>query len=219
MSELGNSILLSAEIAVLATLLTCIVAVPLAYVLARRTFFGRSLVEGFLMMPLVLPPTVVGYLILMVFGSRGWPGSLLKEHFDYSIALTFEGAVLASAIVAIPMLYMPARAAFQGIDRDLEDVARMMGANRLQMFWHVGLPLARRGILSGLLLAFARALGEFGATAMVYGIHDKKNTLPILIYVGYEAGHITQTIPAVIALTLVSLVVILVYNQWTKVQK
>ena len=134
------------------------------------------------MVPLVLPPTVVGYLILLTFGNRGIIGAWLKSTFDYSIIFRFEGAVLAAAIVSLPMLYMPAKAAFQNVDRELEDVSRLFGATRLQMFWHVSLPLARRGIASGLVLAFARALGEFGATVMVYGCRTGHLTLPISIY-------------------------------------
>jgi len=202
---------------------TVVLLLPLAVVIARALAWGRvpgkSAIEALIMLPLVLPPTVVGYMILLTFGARGWPGAWLFERFGYSIAFKFEGAVLAALVVAMPMLYMPAKAAFQSVDRELEDVARMMGANRLQLFWHVSLPLARRGILSGMMLAFARALGEFGATAMVFGMQDKHFTLPISIYLDWERGEFSHALPAVVALTLTSLAIMLAYNRWTRVTK
>jgi molybdate transport system permease protein len=139
-------------------------------------------------------------------------GGWLREAFDYSIIFRFEGAVLAAAVVALPLLYMPARAAFAGVERDLEDVARLMGAGRIAMFWHVSLPLARRGIASGLILAFARAAGEFGATLMVFGVKPDAMTLPILIYIESEHDP-ANAIPAVLLLMATSLVVVAVYNR------
>jgi molybdate transport system permease protein len=124
-----------------------------------------------------------------------------------------EAAVIAGTLVALPMLYMPARAAFASVERELEDIARLFGATRLEMFWHVSLPLARKGIASGLLLAFARALGEFGATVMVFGRQEGRLTLPISIYVDYEAGELAAATPAVVALMAISLTVILIYNR------
>src|SRR5688500_7134118 len=113
-------LLLSLKIAVVATALTTLVAVPLAFVMARRRrFFGKSVLEGLLLVPLVLPPTVVGYLIIVLLGANGWLTSWAHTRFDYSIMFRFEGAVIAAAVVALPMLYMPAKAAFAGIDADL----------------------------------------------------------------------------------------------------
>ncbi len=182
-------------------------------------FFGKSLLEAFIMVPLVLPPTVVGYLILMSVGQRGPLGKWVFETFDYSVIFRFEGAVLTAAIVALPMLYMPAKAAFQNVDRELEDVAKLYGASRLQMFWYVSLPLARRGILSGLVLAFARAVGEFGATNMVYGWRSGHLTLPISIYSDWEDGDISHATPAVIALMAMSITLIMAYNRSTRATK
>jgi molybdate transport system permease protein len=152
----------------------------------------------------------------MVLGGRGPLGSWLKSTFDYSIIFRFEGAVLAAVIVAMPLLYLPAKAAFQNVDPELEDVSRLLGATRLQMFFYVSLPLAARGILSGLVLAFARALGEFGATVMVFGDQPKHLTLPISIYSDFEYGDLANAAPAVIALILLSFGLILAYNQTTK---
>jgi molybdate transport system permease protein len=210
--DLWQPLWLSLRIATAATLLAVLLGTPLAYGMARRAFPGRSFVEGFILLPLVLPPTVVGYLILMSLGARGWLLRGLPDSVDYSIAFTFEGAVLASLIVALPMLYIPAKAAFASVDRDFVDAAKIAGANRLQVFWHVSIPLARRGLVSGLLLAFARALGEFGATMMVFGWQPKKVTLPISIYADYVDGDLAHATAAVIALSVISLGLILAYN-------
>jgi molybdate transport system permease protein len=204
---------LSLLIALVATALVALIGVPLAYVMARRPFRGRSAIEAILVVPLVLPPTVVGYLILMMLGRRSPIGSVLDRWFGYSVVFNWHGAVVASAVVSLPLLYLPARAAFAGIERELEDIARLMGAGPLGVFWHVSLPLARRGIASGLLLAFARALGEFGATVMVMGDLPGKQTLPISIYNDYVAGDLRAAAPAVAALTAVSLAVIVLYNR------
>src|SRR4051812_42694873 len=157
MSSIWQPLSLSLQIAAVATLLTMLVGIPLAFALSRKPFRGKSLIEGIIMMPLVLPPTVVGYFIIMLFGARGVVGGFFYRWFGYSIMFRFEGAVLAAVVVALPMAYIPARAAFASVERELEDMARIMGANRLQIFWHVSIPLARRGLLSGLLLAFARS--------------------------------------------------------------
>jgi molybdate transport system permease protein len=203
---------LTLRIATVATILTILVGVPLAFFMSRRRFAGKSLVEGLIMMPLVLPPTVVGYVIIMLLGARGLLGQWINRWTGYSIIFRFEGAVLASAIVALPMLYMPAKAAFASVERELEDMARTLGANRLQMFWHVSIPLARRGLISGVMLAFARALGEFGATVMVFGWQPNRLTLPISIYLDYEQDHLFHATAAVIALSVISLGLIMAYN-------
>ena len=209
MSELWPALWLSLRIASMATVVAGVVAIPLAFVLARRRFPGKSLAEGLILMPMVLPPTVLGYLLLMALGARGWLAPLLG---GYSIVFRFEGAVLAAAIVALPMLYIPAKAGFASVERELEDIARLMGANRLQSFWHVSVPLARRGLISGLVLAFARALGEFGATVMVFGWQPRRLTLPISIYADYEQGNLSHATAAVIALSALSLGLIMLYN-------
>jgi molybdate transport system permease protein len=212
MSDVWQPLWLSARVAGAATLLTVLLATPLAYLMARRAFFGRNVVEGIILLPLVLPPTVVGYALIMGLGARSPVWHWLSVSSEYSIVFRFEGAVLAALVVALPMLYMPAKAAFGSIERELEDAARIMGANRLQVFWHVGIPLARRGLVSGLLLAFARALGEFGATMMVFGWQPGRLTLPISIYADYEQGNLPNATGAVVALSLISLSLVLAYN-------
>jgi len=211
--ELWQTIWLSLRVSSIATCVALLVALPLAYMNARSRYPGKSLLEGLLVVPLVLPPTVVGYLIISGLGVRGWIGQYLHQWLAYSIMFRFEGAVLAAAVVALPLLYLPTRAAFASIESEMEDVTRLMGANRLQMFWHVSLPMARRGLTSGLMLAFSRALGEFGATVMVFGIRPNHTTLPVSIYLDYENGEMQQAAPAVVVLCVLSLTLTLLYNR------
>ena len=209
MNELWSSLALSLRIATIATALTALSAIPIAWLLARRSFFGKTVVETILTVPLVLPPTVVGYLLIYLLGIQSPMGAWLDRH---SIRLLFSewGAVLASAVVSFPLLLLPARAAFAGVERESEEVARLMGAGTLGVFWHVSLPMARRGIAGGLLLAFARSLGEFGATVMVFGITRK--TLPVLIWYENESSDLRAAAPAVCLLLAVSLGVIAILN-------
>ena len=210
MSHLLDSLILSLRIATTATIVTTAIAVPLAYFLARHRFVGKSILETILAVPLVLPPTVVGYAIIRALGVRSPIGAWLEELFGLRIIFSETGAVIAASVVSLPLLLLPAQAAFASIERELEEIARLMGAGPVQVFWHVSLPMARRGIASGLLLAFARSLGEFGATYMVFGIREDKITLPISVYLDSEAGN---ALPAVAVLTGVSLLVVFLYNR------
>jgi len=211
MGELWTSLLLSFRIALAATALVSLTAIPVAYLLARWKFPGKSIVETILMLPLILPPTVVGYLLIIAFGIQSPIGRWMDSTFGLRLLFTETGAVLASAVVAFPLLLLPARAAFAEVQRELEDVARLMGAGRIAVFWHVSLPLARRGIAGGLLLAFARALGEFGATVMVFGVARK--TLPVLIWYYNEFAGMNSAVPAVCVLLAISLIIMSIYNR------
>jgi molybdate transport system permease protein len=211
MNSLLQSLILSLRIATIATVVTALVAVPLAFFLARHRFTGKSLIETLLTLPLVLPPTVVGYAILRAVGLRTPLGAWLHEVLGVRIVFSEAGAVLAATVVSLPLLLLPAKAAFASIEHELEDVARLMGAGPIQLFWHVSLPIARRGIASGLLLAFARSMGEFGATLMVFGMGEGRMTLPISVYMDYESGG--SAVGAVCVLTVVSLSVIYLYNR------
>jgi molybdate transport system permease protein len=214
MHELTASAELSLRTALIATVMVAMAGVPLAYFLARRRFPGRSLMDVMITLPLVLPPTVVGYALIVLLGRQSLVGQWLEQWFGLGIMFNVWGAAIAAAVVSLPLLYLPAKAAFAGVDRDLEDIARLLGANPLQIFWHVSLPLARRGIAAGLMLAFARALGEFGATVMVLGILSDRQTLPISIYVHAESGRMSEALPAVLLLVGISMLIIYVYNRW-----
>ena len=211
--DIWPALYLSLRIALAATAVVALLGIPLAYLMSRHRFLGKSLLEAVITMPLVLPPTVVGYLILISLGANGFLGRYLSSAFGYSITFRLEGAILAAAIVALPLLYMPAKAAFASIQPEYEDIATTFGASGAQLFWHVSLPLARKGIFSGLLLAFARALGEFGATMMVFGWQPNRVTLPVMVWAEYERGELAAATSAVIALGVVSLSLMIIYNR------
>ncbi|MCH8622318.1 molybdate ABC transporter permease subunit [Undibacterium sp. TS12] len=184
-----TALLLSLKVAGWATLLNLVFGIAVGYLLARKRFWGRDLLDTLLTLPMVMPPTVLGYYLLVLMGRRSWLGSWLQEHVGISLIFTWQGAVIAAAIVAFPLVFKPARAAFEAVDGQLEQAARVLGVSETAIFFRVTLPLAWRGILAGLLLAFARALGEFGATLMVAGsIPGKTQTLSIAVYEAVQAG-------------------------------
>ncbi|MFZ2358800.1 MAG: ABC transporter permease subunit, partial [Anaerolineae bacterium] len=154
-----DALRLSLQVTAVATLLIVLAGLPLALLLARRRFRGQTLLETLISLPLVLPPTVVGYYLLLFLGRNG----PVARWLDVQLLFTWGAAALASAIVGLPLLVLAARAAFAGVDRSLENAARTLGSSEIEVLWRVTLPLARRGILAGLVLAAARALGEFGA--------------------------------------------------------
>jgi len=212
MSEYGRPLLLSLQVASMAVLLAAIIGLPLAYVLARKRFTGKTWLEGAIVLPLVLPPTVIGFFMLYVLGRHGACGWLTG---GASLLFTFWGAVLASVVVVMPLIVLPARAAFAAIDRELWEDAALLGLRRDQVFFHIALPLARNGIASGLLLAFGRALGEFGATLMVLGAAEGLRTLPVQIYLDVAVSNdVAKAGPPVLLLAAVSLALAFVANRW-----
>ncbi|GAA4011866.1 molybdate ABC transporter permease subunit [Actimicrobium antarcticum] len=184
-----TALLLSLKVAGLATAINLVLGIAIGYALARLRFPGRNLLDTVLTLPMVMPPTVLGYYLLVLMGRRSWLGAWLDDHFGITLIFTWQAAVIAAAIVSFPLVFKPARAAFESVDGQLEDAARVLGTGNLSIFFRVTLPLAWRGILAGLLLAFARALGEFGATLMVAGsIPGKTQTLSIAVYEAVQAG-------------------------------
>ena len=180
---------LSLKVAGWATALNLVLGVGVGLLLARVRFPGRDLLDTLLTLPMVMPPTVLGYYLLVVLGRRGWLGSWLQESFGINLIFTGQGAVIAATIVAFPLVFKPARAAFEAGDGQLEQAARVLGVAEIGVFFRVTLPLAWRGILAGVLLAFARALGEFGATLMIAGsIPGKTQTLSVAVYEAVQAG-------------------------------
>jgi molybdate transport system permease protein len=213
MTGLWGTLLLSLLIALPATALAAAVAVPVAYAAARWRFRGKTLLEALVIIPLVLPPTVVGYLLILLLGRRGFVGGWIARWTDgYSIMFRPEGGILAAAIVAMPLVYLPAKAAFRSIEQEMEDIAQINGASVWQTFWLVSLPIAMRGVASGLVLAFARALGEFGATVMVMG-SDQHTTLPIAVYNAWIQGELSQAAGPAIVLTSIALLLAILFNR------
>ena len=180
---------LSLKVAAWATFFNLLLGIGTGYVLARYRFPGRELLDSVLTLPMVMPPTVLGFYLLVLLGRRGWFGAWLLEHFHVNLIFTWQGAVVASTIVAFPLVFKPARVAFEAVDGQLEQAARVLGLSEMAVFLRVTLPLAWRGILAGLMLGFVRALGEFGATLMVAGsIPGKTQTLSVAVYEAVQAG-------------------------------
>lgn len=178
-----HALWLSIEISALALGLSLPAGIALGWLLARRSFPGKAVVETIVALPLVLPPVVTGLLLLYLLGPRSWIGSWLREGLDVQLAFTWRAAVIAVAVVGFPLLVRSVRIAFESIDPRLYQVARGLGARPLDAFWSVSLPLARHGVIAGSVLAFARGLGEFGATMMFASVRPETTTLAIQTYV------------------------------------
>jgi len=184
-----SALALSLKVAGCATLIDLVLGVAVGFLLARRRFPGRELLDTLLTLPMVMPPTVLGYYLLVLIGRHGPIGAWLQSTFGINLIFTWQGAVIAAAIVIFPLVFKPARAAFEAVDGQLEQAARVLGISEMALFFRVTMPLAWRGILAGVLLGFARALGEFGATLMVAGsIPGRTQTLSIAVYEAVQAG-------------------------------
>jgi molybdate transport system permease protein len=181
-AEDWQAVALSVGVSAAAVLLSLAPGVACAWLLARKSFPGKALLDTLVNLPLVLPPVVTGLVLLYALGRRGWIGGWLYEWFDIEIALTWRAAVLAIAVMGFPLLVRSIRLALASYDPRLYQAARSLGASPLDAFWSVSLPLARQGVIAGCMLAFARGLGEFGATLMFAGIRPETRTLPIQIY-------------------------------------
>ena len=189
-----EALTLSLKVAFWAVLVSLLPGVAVAWLLARRDFFGKTLLDGIVHVPLVVPPVAVGYLLLVLLGRRGFIGAWLYESFDITLIFTWQGASVAAAVMAFPLMVRAIRLSLETIDQRLETAARTLGAGRARVFLTITLPLAAPGILTGVVLAFARSLGEFGATiTFVSNIAGETRTLPIALYTliqspGGEAG-------------------------------
>lgn len=180
---------LTLKVALWASALNLVLGIGIGYALARWRFAGRELLDALLTLPMVMPPTVLGYYLLVLVGTHGPLGAWLLQTFGIRLVFTWQGAVLAATVVSFPLVFKGARAAFETVDAQLEDAARTLGVGESGIFFRVSLPLAWRGILAGLLLSFARALGEFGATLMIAGsIPGRTQTLSIAVYEAVQAG-------------------------------
>jgi molybdate transport system permease protein len=212
-----DDIRVSMQVAGLSTVLCIALGLPLAWVLARYRFKGRALLEALVILPLVLPPTVVGYYMLRALG-RGSPvGSFLEEELGLRFVFSWVGAALAAMVVSIPFLIRTAQSAFESVDPVLEKVAETLGRGRFDVFRLITLPLAGRGIAAGVALAFARAIGEFGATIVVAGnIAGETRTLPISVYDAVQAGDTERANATALLLIGISVTSLLVFSWSTR---
>jgi len=205
---------LTLRVATVATGAALLLGVALGWVFARTRLPGRSVLEALCMLPLVLPPTVIGYALLVLMGRRGPVGAWLREHFDYSVIFHWHGAAIASALVALPLVLKAASTAFSQVDRDLEAAARTLQQSEWGVFLRVTLPLAWPGILAGTLLAFARAMGEFGASLMVAGsIPGQTQTASMAIYDAVQAGRDDVALLLALAVSALSVAILVASNR------
>jgi molybdate transport system permease protein len=207
---------LSFRVALIATAFVVMIGVALGWLLARRRFFGRELLDAAVTLPLVLPPTVLGYYLLVLLGRRSPIGQAIESITGRSLVFTWEGAVVAAAIGALPLMVKTSRAAIASVDTNLEDAARTLGESELRVFWRVTMPLASRGIIAAAMLSFARALGDFGATLMVAGnIPGRTQTAAIAIFDAAQAGRDNYALVLVLILSVIALVLVYSTNKLT----
>lgn len=199
-----------------ATVMVVVLGTAIAFVLARRKFYGRDLLDALVTLPMVLPPTVTGYYLIVLLGRRGLIGQPLYELTGWSVTFTWWAAVIATAVMALPLMVKSARAALESVNPNYETVAWTLGKSELETFFRVTLPLARRGLLAGIVLSFARAFGEFGATLMLAGnLPGKTQTMPLAIYEAVVAGDERQAQLLALILTVVSVTAVYLTNKLT----
>lgn len=209
-------VILSLRVACLVVILVAALGLPLARFMARRDFHGKDVCEAFITLPLVLPPSVIGYGLLVLIGKNGMIGQALAN-LGINLIFTWYAIILAATVVAFPLFYQTAKAAFSSVNVDYEKAARTLGASEWRVFFTVTLPLAWPGVMAALVLAFARALGEFGATLMVAGnIPGQTQTIPVAIYYAVDRGDDVTARTLVLIITLFSFVVIWGVNRWRK---
>lgn len=188
-TEFAYPIILSLKVAVVSSIFVLLIGGLAAWGMSRRNFRGKTLLETTFLLPLVLPPTVVGFILLVLLGKKSWIGYLMENFFNQSIIFTWGAAVIASIVVAFPLVYQTMKTGFSSVNKDLEDAGRSTGANEWQVLRYITLPLAWRSVTTAYILGFARGLGEFGATLMIAGnIPHKTQTLPTAIYIAVESG-------------------------------
>jgi molybdate transport system permease protein len=211
------SMRLSLQVASVATAFVVLAGTGIAYLLARKEFRGRELFDMLCTLPLVLPPTVTGYYLIIIFGRNGLIGKAIYEWTGFTIMFTWYAAAAASFIVALPLMIKTARASIESVDRSLINAAYTLGHGEASTVFKVILPLARKGIIAGAVLSFARAMGEFGATLMLAGnIPGKTNTMPLAIYSLASSGEWTQAHAMVLLLTAMSGVFLYLANTYSK---
>lgn len=215
MNYLHFAIELSILVAALSTLIVAIFGSAMGYFLARFRFPGHNLLDALCTLPLVLPPTVVGFYLLGIFGREGFIGHYLYKLTSWSPVFTWQAAVIAAVVISMPLMVKTSRAAFETVDRGLELASYTLGKSSLETFFKITVPLASRGLLAGLALSFTRALGEFGATLMLAGnIPGKTQTIPLLIYEASQSGESAVVFSLVVVISVFSLTVVMLSNKW-----
>lgn len=210
-------IVTSLKITIIASVIVFILAIIVSHYMSRAKFRGKVLLDTLFMIPLILPPTVVGFILLFAFGKKGLLGQLTEIIFGQSLVFTWWAGVVAAIVVAFPLVYQTIKAGFDSIDADLEDVARSQGATEWQVFRYVALPLNKRMLVVAFILGFARALGEFGATLMLAGnIPGRTQTIATAIYVAIDADRTLLAIAWVVIMIMFSFIMMYIVRQPSK---
>lgn len=210
---------ISAKTALTATFITFFLGMAAAYWMAFYRGRGKGIIDGIMNLPLVLPPTVVGFFLLVFFGKYGPAGRVLN-YFGTNLIFSWSATVIAATVVAFPLMYKTTRGAFEQVDANLLNAARTLGISEWKIFRQVTLPLAWPGVAAGTILSFARALGEFGATLMIAGnIPGKTQTMPVAIFFAAEGGDMTKALIWVLIIVVLSLIVIFIMNYWLENQQ
>jgi molybdate transport system permease protein len=211
-------ILLSLRIAFLSSLIVFILGLAAAWFMAKKSFAGKAIIETIFMLPLVLPPTVVGFALLILLGRKSFLGEFIEFLFKQPLVFTWWAAVVASVVVSFPLVFQSIKVGFMTVDRDLEDSSRSLGASEWQVLRFITIPLAWPALLSGYILGFARGLGEFGATLMIAGnIPGKTQTIPTAIYVAVDTGKMVLAWYWVLSIVITSFIMLFIVNRRTKV--
>lgn len=220
MQVIISPVILSLKVATISTIITLIVGIVFAYIFVRCKFMFKDLLESVLILPMVLPPSVIGYILLITFGKRGFLGVYLNEIFGVSIIFTWVACVIASVVVSIPLMYQSVKSSFLAIDENYINAARTLGASEKRVFFKIILPLSMPGIISGVVLSFARALGEFGATMMIAGnIPGKTQTIPTAIYYAIASDDMQKANILTFIVISFSFSVIFLLNKYQKNRK
>lgn len=213
-------LVLSFRVALTATLLNILIGLPIAYFLSRNQGRLADFIDTLTNLPVVLPPTVLGYYLLVSLGRQSWIGKFLEDHFDIMIVFTPTGAIIAAMVVSITYIIRSSKAVLADVNEDYLNAARLLGRTELNIFMTIMIPIAWRGIISGITMSFARALGDFGTTLMVAGsIPNKTMTMPIAIYDALQAGNTDMANLLVIIMTSVSIIVLYTVNRLEKKMK
>ena len=210
---------ISLKTAFLATIITSIIGIFISYKMANYKGRGRGFIDGIFTLPLILPPTVIGFFLLLICGKNGFVGKIFMS-FNKNIIFSWSATVIAATVVAFPMMYRTCRSAFEQIDKNMISAARTLGLSETKIFFKIAIPLAWPGIIGGLVLSFARALGEFGATLMIAGnIPGRTQTMPVAIFFAVESGDMNKAMLLVLIIVAISFIMIFLLNYWCDTQQ
>ena len=210
---------ISLKTAFLATIITSIIGIFISYKMANYKGRGRGFIDGIFTLPLILPPTVIGFFLLLICGKNGFVGKIFMS-FNKNIIFSWSATVIAATVVAFPMMYRTCRSAFEQIDKNMISAARTLGLSETKIFFKIAIPLAWPGIIGGLVLSFARALGEFGATLMIAGnIPGRTQTMPVAIFFAVESGDMNKAMLWVLIRVAISFIMIFLLNYWCDTQQ